>query len=65
VSILTAIIKRIKDGPLHLYGILPTSIEPGSTRLGRLLWYPFYWQPDQAALDAYETFQKNLVSAAT
>lgn len=48
--ILYTIYKRIRYGPVPLYAILPLSVEPATTRLGKLLWYPFFWIKDGLAL---------------
>jgi hypothetical protein len=55
-----AIYKRIHDGRIPNYTLLPISIEPATTRLGRFLWKPFYWIPDQHAIDAFRQFQESL-----
>jgi len=52
-----AIYTRIRDGRIPSYTILPLSIEPATTRLGRFLWKPFYWIPDQHAIDSFKKFQ--------
>jgi hypothetical protein len=54
------IYKRIKEGRISVYTILPTSIEPATTRLGKILWHPFYWIPDQHAIDEYNAFMDAL-----
>lgn len=59
--ILYAIYKRIREGPLPLYGILPLSVEPATTRLGKILWYPFYWIPDEGSKRAMDVFSKSLL----
>jgi len=56
------IYRRIKDGRIPMYAMLPISIEPATTRLGRILWFPFYWIPDQLAIDAYKTFTESLAT---
>jgi len=48
--------KRISEGRLSVYTVLPMSIEPATTRIGRILWHPFYWVPDQHAIDEYDKF---------
>lgn len=55
-----AIYIRIKEGRISVYSILPLSIEPATTRLGKILWYPFYWIPDQHAIDMYKKFTLSL-----
>ena len=52
--------KRIADGPISYYGILPLSVEPGITRLGKLLWYPFYYVPDSKAVESFDTFKASV-----
>jgi hypothetical protein len=58
--LLYTIYKRIKEGRLSVYTILPISIEPATTQLGKVLWYPFYWIPDQHAIDEYNKFMVSL-----
>jgi hypothetical protein len=60
--LLYALYKRIREGPIPLYAILPLSVEPATTRLGKILWYPFYWTPDKISLTATEIFTKSLVT---
>ena len=48
--------RRIKDGPLPLYAILPLSVEPAVTRFGQYLWYPFYWIPNDQAVKMADDF---------
>ena len=60
--LLYTIYKRIKDGRIPVYTMLPISIDPATTRLGRLLWRPFYWIPDQQAIDAFKHFNDSLLS---
>jgi hypothetical protein len=55
-----AIYKRLHDGRLPIYAMLPLSIEPATTRFGKFLWYPFYWVPDNEATSAYRAFQTSL-----
>lgn len=58
--LLYAIYKRLRDGRLPIYAMLPLSIEPATTRLGKYLWYPFYWVPDNDATSAYKAFEASL-----
>jgi len=58
--ILYTLYRRITNGPIAMYSILPVSIEPATTRLGKYLWYPFYYVPDQDAINAYTEFQAGL-----
>jgi hypothetical protein len=57
---LYALYIRITKGPIPYYGVLPVSVEPGITRLGKLLWYPFYYIPDNNAIEAFDAFQKSV-----
>jgi hypothetical protein len=59
-----AIIMRIKNGALPTYALLPISIEPAVTSLGKLLWAPFYWIPDHRSVEAYDLFQSKLQGSA-
>jgi hypothetical protein len=52
IALLYGLYVRIRYGPFRIYGVLPISVEPASTRLGRLLWWPFVYIPDQEAADA-------------
>lgn len=63
--LLYTIYRRIKEGRLPMYAVLPLSVEPATTRLGRFLWYPFYYLPDQEAVDMFNKFQESLKKAAT
>jgi hypothetical protein len=57
---LYTIYRRISDGPMSYYGFLPISVEPGITRLGKLLWYPFYYVPDNKAIDMFDRFKESI-----
>jgi len=41
-----SILKRFREGPLPMYSVLPLSTTEATTRLGKLLNYPFFWTPD-------------------
>jgi hypothetical protein len=58
--ILYTIYRRIREGPLPYYAPLPLSIEPATTRLGKILWFPFYWIPDNNAVQEYDKYQEQL-----
>jgi hypothetical protein len=62
IVLLYTLYRRIRYGPVPIYAILPVSLEPATTRLGRYLWYPFYWIPDQESMNAYGEFQNTLRS---
>ena len=59
--ILYVIYLRIRYGPVPLYGIFPLSTEPATSRLGKILWYPFYWIPDGKSTELEALFQKSLI----
>ena len=59
------IIKRVREGRMPMYAILPLSIDPATTRFGKFLWYPFYWVPDEDAVNAFKAFKNTLVAAST
>jgi hypothetical protein len=59
--ILYVIYLRIRYGPVPLYGILPLSTEPATSRLGKILWYAFYWIPDGKSKELEEQFLKSLI----
>jgi hypothetical protein len=50
--LIAAALRRMMKGPQPWYGILPVSIVPATTRFGKFFWFPFYWVPDQRAVDA-------------
>lgn len=55
-----AIYHRIAKGPLPVYAMLPISIEAATTRLGKALWWPFYWVPDKDAIEALQAYKNSL-----
>lgn len=57
---LYALYRRISDGRFSYYSILPLSTEAATTRLGTLLWYPFYYVPDHEAVKAYDDFTESI-----
>jgi len=57
--------KRITEGPIAMYAILPVSIESATTSFGKYLWYPFYWVPDSESIGKYNEFQNTLKAAVT
>ena len=59
--LIQSLLKRMSSGPIRIYGILPISTVPAVSRLGKLLWYPFYWVPDlesKALEDSYNASVK-------
>lgn len=54
--------RRMYDGRFPYYGILPIHTEAATTRLGKLLGYPFYYVPDHEAVKAYDEFTESLHS---
>jgi hypothetical protein len=65
IVLLYTIYRRIRDGRLSMYAILPVSIEPATTTLGRYLWYPFFYVPDNQQTELYKQFQEALKAAAS
>lgn len=59
---LYAVYKRISDGRFSYYGILPIRTEAATTRLGKLLMYPFYYVPDHEAVKAFDDFTESIQS---
>jgi hypothetical protein len=59
--ILYIIYSRIRYGPVPLYGILPISIERPTSRLGAILWYPFWWIPDAQSETLKQEFLTSLI----
>jgi len=55
-----SIYRIFQDKKLHVYSLIPCSIEPSTTRLGRILWHPFYWIPDKHSIDEYKAFMASL-----
>jgi hypothetical protein len=54
--------RRIKEGPLPYYSILPVSTTAATTRFGKFLWWPFYWIPDHLSVEETDTFQNALTA---
>ncbi len=63
--LLYTIVRRVREGRLPMYAILPLSIDPATTRFGKFLWYPFYWVPDADSTTVYREFQNSLVQNST
>jgi hypothetical protein len=61
--LLYGIYKRLRYGPFTIYSILPVSIEPATTRLGKIFWFPFYWIPDEKAVAEYDLYRKAVEAA--
>jgi hypothetical protein len=61
--LLYGIYKRLRYGPFTIYSILPVSIEPATTRLGKILWFPFYWIPDEKSIAEYDLYRKAVEAA--
>lgn len=57
-----AILQRITNGRLPYYAVLPLTIEPATTTLGKFFLWPFYWVPDSDAVAAHDTFIASLNS---
>jgi len=55
-----SIIKAISKEGLKLYTVLPISVIPATTRVGKVLWAPFYWIPDSHAQTEYDTYMASI-----
>lgn len=64
IIILYTIFKRLYVGPLPYYAILPLTIEPATSRLGRLLLFPFYWIPDDTSREMARAFISSVEKVA-
>ena len=53
---LYTLFSRLRYGPIPYYAILPLTIVPAITRLGRLAMFPFYWIPDDKSRELTRTF---------
>jgi hypothetical protein len=53
---------RLSSGPIPMYGILPLSTVPATTRLGKYLWYPFYYIHDEMIDALANKFKTNSIS---
>ena len=60
VVAIQSLLQRLRVGPIPMYGILPISTEDGTTRLGKLLWSPFYWIPDVKSDNLRDEYLKSL-----
>ena len=52
----------LKGNPIPYYGILPISTEPATTRLGKILWYPFFYIGDQFEVKSKADFVAHLTA---
>ena len=50
----------LKGRPIKYYGVLPISTEPAKTRLGKILWWPFYYEQDLAYAESVKKFVETL-----
>ena len=57
-----SILRAISKEGLKIYTILPISIEPATTRIGKLLWAPFYWIPDAHAKEMYDAYTASVAT---
>ena len=55
-----SILRAISNDGLKLYTLLPISIEPAKSRLGKVLWAPFYWVPDGHAKEMYDAYMATI-----
>ena len=56
IVLLYTMFTRMRYGPIPYYAILPLTIEPATTRLGRILNFPFYWIPDDTSRELTKNF---------
>jgi hypothetical protein len=49
-------LQSLKGNPVEYYALCPISTEPAKTRLGKILWWPFYYESDQNELKLTELF---------
>jgi len=52
----------LKGHPIPYYGILPISTEPATTRLGKILWYPFLYMSYQYVIKSKADFVSYLTA---
>jgi hypothetical protein len=56
IVLLYTMFSRLRTGPIPYYAILPLTIEPATTRFGRILNFPFYWIPDDKSRELTKIF---------
>ena len=49
-------LQALKGKPIEYYALCPISTEPAKTRLGKILWWPFYYETDNNELDLIKKF---------
>ena len=49
-------LEALKGRPIEYYALCPLSTEPAKTRLGKILWWPFYYESDQNQLKLAQAF---------
>ena len=49
-------LQALKGNPVEYYALCPISTEPAKTRLGKILWWPFYYESDQNELNLAKLF---------
>ena len=54
----------LKGHAIPYYGILPISTEPATTRLGKIVWYPFFYIGDQFEEKSKADFGESLTKIA-
>lgn len=55
-------LQALKGKPIEYYGLLPISTEPAKTRLGKILWWPFYYETDKNETNLTEAFLQSIVT---
>jgi len=59
-----AALQALKGKSVRYYGVLPTSTDPAKTRLGKIIWWPFYYEADQEQEVLTSDFLKSLDTIA-
>jgi hypothetical protein len=49
-------LQALKGSPIEYYALCPISTEPAKTRLGKILWWPFYYETDNNELNLTKAF---------
>jgi hypothetical protein len=61
---LYAALLSIKGEAVKYYGVLPISTQPATTRLGKILWWPFYYETDKYESEQSAKFIDSLSEVA-
>ena len=60
-----AALMALKGHPITYYGILPISTQPAVTRLGKILWFPFFYKGDEFEVKSKADFIAHLAEIGT